>query len=216
VTWYKFLASGAIGAFSGQPWPTPAPDGEPGAWVTAEGPLEPCRRGLHLCRGGDLPYWLNEELYVVEVSGDVEQHESFVLAGRARLLRRVPMWSQESAHRFSSACAWRVRDLTAAALRRDRRSAEADLVEQAGTIADIRAVAERLRIADGEQTLTGYLRDAAMFAQRMGGTWAANAATTAFVAASAARAAAEPGAEKQAVARELRRQADWLVHELAI
>ena len=57
---YKFLRSGRIGPFSGYRWP------EPGAWVDASG-TDPCRRGVHACRTADLPWWLADELWEIEL-----------------------------------------------------------------------------------------------------------------------------------------------------
>ena len=51
---YKFLRAGAVGPFSGFPWPVA--NGGPGDWVAAGDPAL-CRRGVHACRDPDLPWW---------------------------------------------------------------------------------------------------------------------------------------------------------------
>ena len=33
----------------------------------------PCRRGVHACRPGDLPYWLNRDLWEVELEGELAE-----------------------------------------------------------------------------------------------------------------------------------------------
>lgn len=105
---FKFLAPGGVGPFSGFVWPGPgAHDG----WVSAQPPLDVCRHGLHLCRPADLPLWLHEELYAVEAAGPMDEHDGFVLAGRARLVGRVGAWHRGSAFEFSQDCARRLRDL---------------------------------------------------------------------------------------------------------
>lgn len=212
---FKFLAAGATGPFSGYHWPQPA-DGVPGRWAVADEPLEPCRRGLHLCRPRDLPLWLNEELYAVEVAGALVEGDSFVLATQARLLHHVVGWSPEAADRFSRACAWEVRDVVTAALRREGKDADTELLASSESLAALLKQAERLGRGENETWLAGYVADAAKFAGRVstGPNWAANAATTAMVATTAARAAAEPDERESAGDRELRRQADWLLQEV--
>jgi hypothetical protein len=107
---YKFLATGAVGAISRVAWPRP--DGaRPGAWIEADGPLAPCRSGIHACLAGDLAYWLHEELWRVEVDGPCIAGLDCLIAPRARLLERVRAWSDDDgAQRFAAA----VRDHAAA------------------------------------------------------------------------------------------------------
>jgi hypothetical protein len=99
--YWKFLRAGAVSPFSGYRWPTP------GEWVQASG-VEPCRRGWHACRTDDLPYWLTEELWQVELAGTVVTTPSKVVASRARLLARVPGWTPATALALSLACTGRV------------------------------------------------------------------------------------------------------------
>ena len=67
---YKFLGTGGVAPFSSFAWPT----GSPGPWVEAEPHM--CASGIHACRAGDLPFWINAELWEIELDGAVE--------GRAR------------------------------------------------------------------------------------------------------------------------------------
>jgi hypothetical protein len=219
MTCYKFLADGATGPFSGFTWPAPPEPGTAGDWVTVDGPLEPCRSGLHLCRPEDLPFWVLEELYTVEVDGPLLEHDDFVIARRARLLRRVDAWGRDFASSFSRECAVLVRDLTAGALRRAAMGEPADILLECDTADEMVASAQGL--LDGgrdDVPLVGYLQDAARFAASVasGRRWAADAATVGFIAATAARVGAEPGAQEAAVAHERARQATWLAdHVLA-
>jgi hypothetical protein len=213
VTTYKFLAAGAVAPFSGFTWPTPGPDGGVGPWVEVgddEG-LDPCRAGLHICRADDLPYWLNEELFAVETDGPVLAGRSFVLSRRARLSRRMSAWTRDSARRFTEDCAWSVRELTAAALRRAGDESMADDLLACETLANIERCAQPfLAVSDGSARLVGYAADAAAWAARTGHqNWAAACATTALIAASAA-AAADPEAGQSAAEAERARQARWL------
>lgn len=211
MPWFKFLATGAVGPFSGYQWPAPRDGDDPGGWAHASGPLDPCRAGLHVCRLADLPYWLHEELYLVDVDGPVVDHDSFVLARRARLLKRVTMWGRESAYGFSCDCAWRVRDLTAEALSRAVRQADADRLLGCRTMDELGRTARRIEDSDGTEgvPLAGYAADAATFAAaaESGSGWASAAATTAFVAATAARVAAEPDDGRAALKSERLHQA---------
>jgi hypothetical protein len=218
MTWYKFLARGALGPFSGRTWPTPDGLGHAGGWMSAPS-LDPCRSGLHLLRPEDLPYWLCEELYTVEADGEVVPHDSFVLAHRARLLDRVDTWAQDAAAAFCADSAERVRDLAVAALRTDGRLADADPLASCDTTDEIEAVAGRLLDeADGVSPLVGYAADAAKFATfaRTQARWAANTATTAFVSAKAAGVAAHGSDGHDATAAERRRQGEWLTSHLLV
>jgi hypothetical protein len=105
---YKFLKRGGVGAISGFVWPR-------GQWVTIEGALEQCRRGVHVLRLGDLAYWLSEELWRVEYEGDVEPAGDCVLAARTRLVERVDAWSEGGADRFALAARDHLVELSASA-----------------------------------------------------------------------------------------------------
>ncbi|MBY9076578.1 hypothetical protein K1X13_17215 [Nocardioides sp. WL0053] len=219
MTWYKFLARGALGPFSGYTWPAPDGLGHPGEWLAATR-LEPCRSGLHLLRPEDLPYWLCEELYTVEVEGEVVPHGSFVLARRARLVDRVGAWRQDAAVAFCEDCTVRVRDLAVEALRAEDRLADAGRLAACGTTEEIQAVAERIAEDTDEvvSPLMGYALDAAKFTDsaRSSERWAAGTATTAFVTAKAAAVAADGSAGHDATAAERRRQGEWLASHLLV
>ncbi len=75
---YKFLQAGRVAPFSGVTWP------EDGVYVDAtEGPLAACRNGVHGCRVRDLPYWLDDELWEIELDGEVVEDELKLVARRA-------------------------------------------------------------------------------------------------------------------------------------
>ena len=86
---YKFLSRGAVGPFSGFRWPTPA-GGAPGAWVEATGEVP--EHGVHACRPADLPYWIDEELWIAELAGDVQATPHQIVAARGRLLEPIEAW----------------------------------------------------------------------------------------------------------------------------
>jgi hypothetical protein len=109
---YKFLRSGRIGPFSDFRWP------EPGVWIRAADDLAACRSGIHACRTQDLPWWLADELWEVELEGEVrfEKHKIVAPAGRLRSL--VEQWTPACAQEYADACAWRARDRAVHALSR--------------------------------------------------------------------------------------------------
>jgi hypothetical protein len=109
---YKFLSRGAVGPFSGFRWPTPAGD-TPGAWVDAA--AEAPARWVHACRSSDLPYWIDEELWVAELAGEVRATEHQLAAPRGRLLRPVEAW-RDLARAFADDCASTLRARVDAAL----------------------------------------------------------------------------------------------------
>ena len=103
---FKFLGEGSVGRFSGFVWPAL------GEWVSVDGPLDPCVSGIHVCRTGDLPYWLDDELWEVEVGGDRLEHLEQVVVRRARLVSRVEAWDTLAAE-LASGCLHELRRLAA-------------------------------------------------------------------------------------------------------
>jgi hypothetical protein len=98
---YKFLAPGSVGPFTGYRW-------EPDHWVEVDA-LDPCRRGVHACRVRDLPIWLDDELWEIELDGDIVEQDRKLVASRGRLTRRIDAWTPSLAQRFGASCARRTR-----------------------------------------------------------------------------------------------------------
>lgn len=99
---YKFLDAGGIAPFTGFAWPV-------GAWVDATS-ADICRAGIHACRVRDLPIWLDDELWEIELDGDVVEGERKVTATRGRLTRRIQQWTPDLAREFGRFCARRTRE----------------------------------------------------------------------------------------------------------
>jgi hypothetical protein len=99
---YKFLATGRVAPFTGFRW-------QPGEWVEAVA-VDACRGGIHACRVRDLPIWFNDELWEIELDGDVVEQDRKVVAPRGRLGRRVDSWSDKAAADFGRFCARRTRE----------------------------------------------------------------------------------------------------------
>ena len=97
---YKFLDRGRVAPFTGFRWPVDE-------WVDAVR-VEPCRAGIHACRVRDLPVWIGDELWEVELDGEIVERERQVIAQRGRLVRQVE-WTDEVLDGFGELCARRTR-----------------------------------------------------------------------------------------------------------
>ena len=202
---YKFLCAGGLGPFTRYPWPLPR-DGAPGAWVVAPGGATLCRTGVHGCRVGDLPWWLQDELWEAELDGEVTAGRHKIMAPQARLLRRVEDWDAACAQRFADACARRARDHAAAALDRAGAPAAAAELRARAAIRDIRDAVGAIGPPEPARIPAMMAGDAARRA--LGGA----AVVTAYIAAHAA--ARVDGA--RAMAAERAWQSEWLRSELQL
>jgi hypothetical protein len=234
---YKFLAAGCRGRFSDFEWPQPV-GGEPGAWVDA-GSIDECLTGVHACRATDLLDWIDDELWLVELDGAVEEQASMVIAERGRLLRRIAEWNDAAAAAFADDCAWRARNAAVRALRHDGAAAEADRLDAVEDLIDMQIVAALAsrRPEAASATAAAFVADAVALARgQRPETWdlavalaepapaqtpAATAANLAFVVAHAAAAAAlaETGddtAYAKAFAAERAWQLEWFRSRLPL
>jgi hypothetical protein len=140
--YYKFLRAGAVSPFQGFQWVRSGRRAA-GEWVEASSAPHLCRSGIHACRVGDLPYWLNEELWSVEFDGEVVETELKVVGERARLLDRVAEWDQAADRKFAMACAVRAAIHAADELR------EADLAGLGERLAHVAlAAGEAIEVRD--------------------------------------------------------------------
>jgi hypothetical protein len=135
---YKFLTPGRIGRFSEFPWP------EPGVWVRAARDLRACQCGIHACRAQDLPWWLADELWEVELDGHVEFDEHKIIAPAGRLRLQIEAWTPACAQDYADACAWRARDRAIQALTRAGHRREADEFAACPTLDEVLVAARRL------------------------------------------------------------------------
>ncbi|MDP9262577.1 MAG: hypothetical protein M3O89_11465 [Actinomycetota bacterium] len=162
---FKFLANGR-GLFSDFAWPLPE-HGNPGPWVATEAPPEACVRGIHVCREDDLPYWIDDELWLVEIRGQIVEHETMMVAEEGRLLEKVESWDAAAAKRFAEDCALRARSAAAESLRNVGRSADATALEATADLDAIREAAQTI-VRDGavdETTVVAFAADAAALAK---------------------------------------------------
>ncbi len=134
---YKCLRPGRVGPFSGYSWPL-------GEWVEGDGAVL-CMQGVHACRTSDLPYWLTQELWEIELDGHVRQEHRKLVAERGCLVQRVEGWNDASAASFAEDCAARAKE------RAERAAGEgAALLGELATDAAANA-------AKGEAVLVGYI-----------------------------------------------------------
>jgi hypothetical protein len=203
---YKFLAPGAVGPFSGFRWPTPAASG-PGPWVdgTAD-ELARCRAAVHACRVDDLPWWIQPELWEVELAEPVRRTRHKLFAPRGRLVARCRGWDAEAAHAFGRACAARAAGHAAGALEAVGQPDAAAALRAAQQPEEIEATARRLRVPEPVRVVVTMAGDAGTRAR--GG----HASTAAYI---AAHAAYRAGGD-DAMAAERARQAAWLADRVGL
>jgi len=126
---YKFLKvvrprSGRkrlLGPFSGFEW-------RRGTWERPPEPPSPCVVGVHACRAQDLPYWLSDELWIVDLEGDVRELDRKLLAAGGRLDRRVDSWNHRTAMQFAEECARRVQASAVEIMRRSGLERDAERI----------------------------------------------------------------------------------------
>lgn len=187
---FKFLAAGALAPFTGYRWPAPR------AWVSA--PAGSPERWIHACRAGDLPYWLDAELWRIELDAPVREARYQIASPRGRLVERVVAWDGALGRDYARACALRARDLALPHVPAPAREALAAATE----LGALAAAAERAAPASRPAALVG---DAAQNARHVG------PATTSYI---AAVLASTLGGGLAAFEAERAWQARWLAERL--
>jgi hypothetical protein len=208
MTYLKFTRAGPVSPFTDHPW-------VPGEW-TSDTEARLCRSGFHACRVPDLPLWLNEELWRIELAEPIMRGRHKVVAARGRLVSKVEEWTPELAGELAMACAARAVGHAVAEL------AVSDLPSQADRLA--RAVAEEapeawvpVAVACGQDAaaaggrpaakLCGYVVDAVEAIDFY------PVASVAYIASRAANQRSSPDVEDP-YAAERAWQADWLAERL--
>jgi hypothetical protein len=218
---YKFLCDGGVGLFSGFAWPRPS-DGRPGSWVDANGAIEPGGNGIHACRPADLPQWIDDELWRIELAGEMLEHDRGLVSRRGRLVERVEAWTPATAAALALDCALRARETAASALSSVRPDetrallAEAELPSLSARLDDLAG-----SLADDYLArVAAYARDTVGYATTASEGDAAWAGCTAYVAAvlEGYVACADQGGARAdpAFATERARQAAWLEERLRL
>jgi hypothetical protein len=135
---YKFLRSGRVGPFSGFQWP------EPDVRVDTAPEVTVCRRGIHACRRSDLPWWLADELWEIELDGPVRVEEHKIIAVAGRLRSRIEAWTPACAQEYADACAWRAQGRAVAELAHAGYRRAARQLAACATLDDALVAARRL------------------------------------------------------------------------
>jgi len=198
---YKFLRSGRVGPFSAFQWP------EPGIWVRAPRDLLACNRGIHACRPSDLPWWLADELWEIELDGHVQPDEHKIIAPAGRLRSQIETWTAACAQEYADACAWRARERAVQALTRAGHRNEAHELTTCATLDDVLTAARQLAEAIPETRISLTIAGDGAIRALTGAP-----PTTAYIAAHAARRL--DGAAGYAAERAW--QSQWLVERLAL
>lgn len=108
---YKVLTEGRSD-FTGWRWSLPEGD-RPGEWLRADGPIGLCVNGIHAASTEQLPQWLGDEIWEIELAGEVLEAEPALVSSQARLLRRIDAWDEATRRRFVEMCLARAREIAA-------------------------------------------------------------------------------------------------------
>jgi hypothetical protein len=193
---YKFLAAGRVGPFTGWAWPERE-------WVDAPSAREGA--GVHACRIEDLPWWIDDELWRVELSGPVLERETQIEARRGRLAGRVATWDARALAEFAVHGALRARDLAVVAA--VDAGVRCEDLARAGTLHEIRAALEALpALSAVPAEMASYAREACTRA--LDGA----AGTATYIAAVAATALRGPSG----FASERAMQARWIAERCGL
>lgn len=230
IAW-KFLQPGAIGLFSGFAWPTPKGD-LPGSWVEVELPVVRALRGVHAVSTAWMLDWLDDELWEIELDGEILDEDGLLVASRGRLLRRVREWDAAAAAAFAGSCVLAVRDAAAESLEESGAPGDAAALSD---LTDSRSLGDFVaRAAPAAGSPLAFLGDCVLLAsgrrperepERPGGDQlaspAAIAANLGYVAAAAAGVIAMASDGKaetfgSSFARERGRQHGWLAERLQL
>lgn len=104
---YGFLGEGAVAFLSGFRWPQPT-EGSAGAWVRAG--ADAPRNVVRGIPAEQLPWWLDDELWELELDGPLVTEGRAIRGDRARLVQRVEAWDAGTAQELVAACERRLRD----------------------------------------------------------------------------------------------------------
>jgi hypothetical protein len=204
---YKFLREGRVSPFAGTLWPTDEVVESDG------GGVDLCRSGVHACRVNRLAYWLSDELWIVELDGEIVEDPLKLVAPRGRLVEQVEHWNDDAQLAFAQWCAAAAAGHAADELRETGLASAAELLAGA-SLGEIAAVATD---AAGEAYAAGQpntARVAEYAADAAGAIGPAPATLVAYIAAHTAD--ARSGLPGDPFADERERQSHWLADHLGL
>ncbi|MBV8295360.1 MAG: hypothetical protein JO085_00865 [Acidimicrobiia bacterium] len=161
---YKFLRRDGTALLTGFRWPV-------NAWVEADGPIAWCHNGIHACRIEDLPHWIGQELWAIELDGETLFGPDAVVARRGQLLARIDAWSGGVAQEFGESCARRANALASGAPSAAERAGDAAAAAASGAVAGCAYVTAAVagEVASGRRS--GPLYQHYFLAERMRQSW---------------------------------------------
>lgn len=175
----KFLAHGAIGPYSKFRWPRPTSK-DAGAWVIAASSISLCAHGIHACHVDDLSYlssWLADELWIIELAGEIKKDHRKIVAERGRLVQQIEAWNRAVFAEFAQSAIFRARDRIIKLVRGSTNDEIAQMLVETQDVSDIgKALAGRGTGTEAAELALGYLSDAVNF-------WEKEPAVAAFCAA---------------------------------
>lgn len=109
-TLYKVLNADGTCYHGGQgKWFLPR-ENAPGKWMPRIKDIKPCVRGYHLLRREQIIQWIAPvALFTVEARGESQWTDDKGVFEQARLLRRLPNWTEQAARLFACDCAEKLR-----------------------------------------------------------------------------------------------------------
>ena len=115
MTYYKVTGPKGEACYGGSgSWPLPS-GARPGKFLTVDGKIAACHRGLHFCREDQLVEWLGPAIWVFEPRGEIVDVGNKLVCGKGRLVSHCSGWNERTARLFAVDCATR-------ALNREKRS----------------------------------------------------------------------------------------------
>jgi hypothetical protein len=165
-----------------------------------------------------LPYWIADDLWEVELDGGVVEAELKIVAARGRLARRVSAWAEGVGDGFAAHCLRRVAHHAAAELAAAGLGAEAARVAEAADATVPEMVDAAAAAAAASATGKRRVRHAGHLAQYVvdAADWLSDPAGVAYAAAHAANSRTAPEDEVDPFARERDHQARWLAQALGL
>jgi len=151
---YSFLSAEATSYLTGLRWPSA------GTWVERDD------EAIRASDADQLVWWLDDELWEVELDGEVRDLGRAFTARRARLVRRVEEWTDAVAEEFVLICARRARDRAVEQLAGRGRAADAAALAAANDVESIERIAARLAASEGAACISaGLAADVVLYAR---------------------------------------------------
>lgn len=135
---FSSCGTGRVRPFSRFQWP------DAGIWVRPTADASLCRRGIHACRVQHLTWWLDDQLWEIELDGEVTVGRHKLLAAAGRLVSRVDAWTPTLAEEYGVVCASRARDHAMRGLDRAGRTAAAAELAACVSLEEVHTTVRRM------------------------------------------------------------------------